>query len=124
MKALKMFVPTITIILVLAGCSSPPAATLPSQQIAPAVQEAPEAEVPAAEPSVPAKKPTEKSKSPEPVEKPKKSAPVKVVVYGTRTGKKYHRSNCRSLSRSKIAMSLSDASGLGLAPCNVCNPPR
>ena len=44
-----------------------------------------------------------------------------VTVYGTRTGKKYHRSGCRYLSRSKIPISLSEAKQR-YGPCSVCRP--
>lgn len=45
-----------------------------------------------------------------------------ITVYVTRTGKKYHRGDCRWLSRSKIPMKLSEAR-LRYAPCSTCNPP-
>ena len=45
------------------------------------------------------------------------------TVYVTRTGKKYHRENCSSLRRSKIPISLEDASQR-YSPCGRCNPPR
>ncbi|MDR2375922.1 MAG: thermonuclease family protein [Treponema sp.] len=45
------------------------------------------------------------------------------TVYVTNTGKKYHREDCGSLSRSKIALSMADATGSGYEPCNVCKPP-
>jgi hypothetical protein len=44
------------------------------------------------------------------------------VVYVTRTGTKYHRDGCRSLSQSKIPMSLKEATGR-YGPCAVCKPP-
>ena len=44
-------------------------------------------------------------------------------VYVTRTGKKYHRASCRSLSKSKIPMSLA-AAKQRYGPCGRCNPPR
>ena len=44
-------------------------------------------------------------------------------VYVTRTGKKYHRDGCRSLSKSKIAISLAEAQQK-YGPCGRCNPPR
>lgn len=43
------------------------------------------------------------------------------TVYITKTGSKYHRDGCRYLSRSKIAISLSDAKKR-YTPCSVCNP--
>lgn len=46
-----------------------------------------------------------------------------VTVYITETGSKYHSDGCRYLSKSKIAMSLSDAISAGYEPCSVCNPP-
>ena len=45
-------------------------------------------------------------------------------VYVTRTGKKYHREGCRSLSRSKIPISLAEAKERNFGPCGRCNPPR
>ena len=44
-------------------------------------------------------------------------------VYVTRTGKKYHRDGCRSLSKSKIPISLVKAKQK-YGPCGRCNPPR
>lgn len=44
------------------------------------------------------------------------------IVYITKTGSKYHRENCRYLSKSKIPIMLSDAVN-SYSPCSVCNPP-
>lgn len=44
------------------------------------------------------------------------------VVYVTKTGKKYHRSGCSSLAKSKIEISKSDAIAEGYEPCKKCNP--
>ena len=44
-------------------------------------------------------------------------------VYVTRSGKKYHREGCRSLSKSKIPISLAEAKER-YGPCSRCNPPR
>ena len=44
-------------------------------------------------------------------------------VYVTRTGTKYHREGCRSLSRSKIPLSLAEAKQK-YSPCGRCSPPR
>ncbi|MDR0668843.1 MAG: thermonuclease family protein [Treponema sp.] len=49
--------------------------------------------------------------------------PDDYTVYVTSTGKKYHRENCGSLSRSKIALTLADAAGSGYEPCAICKPP-
>ena len=47
------------------------------------------------------------------------------AVYITKTGKKYHRANCRYLSRSKIPTTLKDAkANRAIAACSVCNPAR
>ena len=46
-----------------------------------------------------------------------------VVVYRTRTGKKYHRSGCSYL-KSIIETTVSEAQSMGLGPCSRCNPPR
>lgn len=47
-----------------------------------------------------------------------------ITVYITRTGTKYHRSGCRYLSKSKIAISLKNAEASGYDACKICNPPR
>lgn len=44
-------------------------------------------------------------------------------VYVTRTGKKYHLDGCRSLSKSKIPISLAEAKQK-YSPCNRCDPPQ
>ncbi len=44
-----------------------------------------------------------------------------VVVYITRTGKKYHRAGCR---HAKIKSTLAEAKKLGLGPCSKCDPPE
>lgn len=45
-------------------------------------------------------------------------------VYITNTGKKYHRGNCGSLSKSKIPISLEKAKNQGYEPCKRCHPPQ
>ena len=49
-------------------------------------------------------------------------SPDAITVYVTRTGSKYHRDNCRYLSKSKRAISLDEASAR-YSPCKVCKPP-
>lgn len=44
-------------------------------------------------------------------------------VYVTRTGQKYHRDGCRSLSKSKFPISLAEAKQK-YGPCSRCNPPQ
>lgn len=44
-----------------------------------------------------------------------------IIVYGTKTGKKYHRSWCRSLAKSKIRMTLTQAKAKKLTPCKICH---
>lgn len=46
------------------------------------------------------------------------------IVYITRTGSKYHRDGCSSLSRSKIEITLKEAVEEGYEPCKRCKPPR
>lgn len=56
--------------------------------------------------------------------KPPESKPTTTkdrIVYGTKTGSKYHEAGCRYLSKSKIAMTLSKAKSSGLTPCSVCH---
>lgn len=50
--------------------------------------------------------------------------PTEVTVYVTKTGTKYHRSGCQYLSKSRIAMDLSEAKASGYGPCSRCSPPR
>jgi len=45
------------------------------------------------------------------------------IVYITKTGKKYHTSDCRYLSKSKISITLKEALEKGYTPCSVCDPP-
>ena len=54
---------------------------------------------------------------------PQPTTPIGTTVYITNTGSKYHVSGCRYLSKSKIAISLSNAKAKGYTPCSVCNPP-
>jgi micrococcal nuclease len=49
-----------------------------------------------------------------------KSEKIDNIVYITKTGKKYHRDGCRSLSRSKIEISLQDAKSQGYDACKIC----
>lgn len=44
-------------------------------------------------------------------------------VYITRTGAKYHRSNCRYLRYSKIKVTLKYAKSHGYGACKICRPP-
>lgn len=46
-----------------------------------------------------------------------------LTVYITRTGKKYHMDGCRYLSKSKIAIPLSEAKNY-YGACSVCRPPQ
>lgn len=45
------------------------------------------------------------------------------IVWITKTGTKYHREDCDSLSNSKIECDLDTAILNGLEPCKKCNPP-
>ena len=45
-------------------------------------------------------------------------------VFTTKSGKKYHRDGCNSLSKSKFVTILSKAKAAGYAPCKSCNPPH
>ena len=48
--------------------------------------------------------------------------PKNDTVYITRTGKKFHRDGCRSLSRSKIPVRRADAIARGYGACKICKP--
>ncbi len=47
-----------------------------------------------------------------------------ITVYITKTGTKYHVYGCRSLSKSKIPVSLAAAKARGYEPCGICHPPQ
>ena len=44
------------------------------------------------------------------------------TVYVTKSGKKFHRDGCGSLSKSKIAMLYEEAAVDGYTPCGKCKP--
>jgi competence protein ComEC len=46
------------------------------------------------------------------------------TVYVTATGECYHRSGCRYLAASRIAIKLKDAKARGYRPCSACDPPQ
>jgi len=45
-----------------------------------------------------------------------------MTVYLTKSGSKFHRDGCSSLSKSKIAISYEDAVERGFEPCGRCKP--
>jgi competence protein ComEC len=47
-----------------------------------------------------------------------------IIVYKTKTGKKYHRADCKYLKDSSIPITLAEAKAQGLTPCEVCHPPE
>ncbi len=47
---------------------------------------------------------------------------ISETVWITKTGKKYHKEDCDSLSNSKIETTLEEAVAKGLEPCKKCNP--
>ena len=133
MKRLSLFLSFLCSLCILAGCtestvSSNPKSTsnIPWRTISPTITV-----TPTATPKItPTPKPTATPK-PTPVPKPTATPvpeqtiapePVEETVYITNTGEKYHRSGCRYLRKSKIAISLSNAKSRGYEPCKVCNP--
>ena len=46
-----------------------------------------------------------------------------IIVYVTKTGKKYHLGGCSYLSKSSVPIQLGDAKARGYSPCGKCNPP-
>ncbi len=50
------------------------------------------------------------------------SATVGTTVYITKSGTKFHRDGCSSLSKSRIAISYEDAVSRGFEPCGRCAP--
>ena len=47
-----------------------------------------------------------------------------IIVYITKSGKKYHVDGCDSLCNSKIPIKLSVEKKKGYGPCKGCNPPQ
>jgi hypothetical protein len=43
-------------------------------------------------------------------------------VYTTEHGEKYHKTNCRYLTKSKIETTLNEAKTVGFTACKVCKP--
>ena len=54
---------------------------------------------------------------------PQQQATGEETVYITRTGKKYHLENCRTLRKTKIPVKLKEAVKAGYQPCKICHPP-
>lgn len=77
----------------------------------------------AAAPKPVVEKPKEEPPKQEEPEKPEEPVSQEVTVYITKTGKKYHRDGCGSLSKSKIPITLEEAKSKGYEPCKTCNPP-
>lgn len=48
--------------------------------------------------------------------------PNEETVYVTKTGTKYHKSTCRYVAKSKIAMPKTEAQNKGYKACSVCKP--
>lgn len=76
----------------------------------------------------PTSAPTSQSPAPTPAPIPVVTSPPSnnqsITVYTTNSGEKYHVDGCRSLSKSKIPIALSDAKSSGLTPCSICKPPQ
>ena len=53
---------------------------------------------------------------------PEPSNAAEDTVHATKTGARYHRAGCRSLSKSDIPMTRAEAEAKGLTPCKVCKP--
>ena len=53
---------------------------------------------------------------------PEASPEAADTVHITKSGTKYHRAGCRSLSRSDIPISRQEAEARGYMPCKVCKP--
>lgn len=52
----------------------------------------------------------------------KRGPPGDLKVFITNYGKKYHRSTCKYLKRSRIEISLEEAKRKGFTPCKKCKP--
>lgn len=77
----------------------------------------------ASKPKVESHKPEEEAPKQQEPEKVPEPVNQEVTVYITKTGKKYHRDGCGSLSKSKIPITLEESKAKGYEPCKTCNPP-
>jgi micrococcal nuclease len=60
------------------------------------------------------------SRAPPPLRLKPKATQQEEIVYITKTGKKYHKAGCGSLSKSMIKISRSEAEARGYGPCKRC----
>lgn len=95
----------------------PPKLDALTAENAPAASPPPARSAPAALQSTPARQQAPSTKDSTP------RATASVTVFITRTGAKYHRDGCRSLSASKIPTTLAEAANGGYAACSICDPP-
>lgn len=58
------------------------------------------------------------------VSKPSTNNNQGITVYIADTGTKYHLSTCRTLKKSKHAISLAEAKAKGYTACGICHPPE
>jgi len=116
MQQRKLYYLFALIFLVLAsGCTHKQAA---SQDPSGITFTEPKADQPAA--SMPAEPKVDESATSEPTE----ASTDAQIVYTTRTGECYHTDGCRSLRRSKIETTASEAKERGYRACSVCSPPE
>lgn len=47
-----------------------------------------------------------------------------IMVYVTRSGRKYHRKDCRYVRHARFSLTLAEAMEQGFEPCRVCKPPQ
>lgn len=57
-------------------------------------------------------------------EQSKKIEKSDLIVYITKDGSRYHKDTCRYLSKSKIPITLGEASKKKYSACKVCKPPE
>ncbi|MBK9120746.1 MAG: thermonuclease family protein [Phycisphaerales bacterium] len=80
----------------------------------------------------PPEEPTSQPAPPPPAAQPPTVAPAgggatadaaRIEVLVTRSGRKYHRPECRYVKTGGVRMTLKEAREQGYAPCSACNPP-
>lgn len=101
-----------------APAAEAPAAPAPAAPAPAAEAPAPAAEAPAPAPTPPAPAAAEAAPAPAEADLP----PDQVIVYVTRTGRRYHRADCSHLRANPTALPLSEAAE-DYTPCRVCRPP-
>lgn len=87
-------------------------------------KEEPQPGNPTSPPTQPPQAKTDQAATPPPSQLKPGNPPSKIIVYISKSGKKYHTEKCRFVSSHKTPISLEEAKKKGYTPCSICNPPK